>query len=234
MAHEALSKEERQKLLLSVGTHRGQRPLSPVEVAQLFSRMLAAGQTLADCARASNLEGTTWVSRFLRLLDLPDSVRHLVDWGSNVGSVTFSSATEIARLEGNEKDLLAQGALLHRLSGVEVRQVVQLRKRSNRSLQACIDEVIGMRPTVERRYLYMGAITDKSLATRLGALSQYHRDEMLQKAVGSVLGRLQLFVTKLGPARFTVVGADEFGKQMKERGDAFEREINAALLKAVA
>ena len=43
-----LSQEEHQRLLLSVGTHRGQRPLSPIEVASLFAKVLAAGGSLSD------------------------------------------------------------------------------------------------------------------------------------------------------------------------------------------
>ena len=77
-----LSSQERQGLLLSVGTHRGQRSLSPVEVANIFAKVLAAGGRCPTAPRAARLEGTTIVARFLRLLKLPKSVRHLVDWGA--------------------------------------------------------------------------------------------------------------------------------------------------------
>ena len=84
-----LSPQELQGLLLSVGTHRGKRLLSPVEVANLFAKVTSEGGRLGDCARAAQLEGTTMVGRFLRLLKLPESVRHLVDWGSNPGAIGF-------------------------------------------------------------------------------------------------------------------------------------------------
>ncbi len=87
MGIDTLTNEERRQLLLSVGTHRGQRPLSPFEVAELFARAISKGATLAECAAAASLEGTTWVSRFLRLLKLPSTVTHLVDWGGGSGTI---------------------------------------------------------------------------------------------------------------------------------------------------
>src|SRR5687767_2612557 len=123
MTTDVLSERERQRLLLSVGTHRGQRPLSPVEVANLYAKMINAGASLSDCARASNLEGPTWVTRFLQLLKLPESVRHLIVFGGGAGTISFSTGAEIAKLENDaEEETLIRAALSHRLSGSEVRQ----------------------------------------------------------------------------------------------------------------
>jgi len=232
MAVDALSQDERQRLLLSVGTHRGQRPMSPVEVANLYAKMIKAGASLSDCARASNLEGPTWVSRFLQLLTLPESVRHLVVFGGSAGTISFSTAAEIARLENDaEEEVLVRDTLTHRLSGSEVRQVVQLRKRSQRSLQDCLDEVIGMRPRVDKRYLYIGAITGAALKSALGAMPQQQRDVLLQKAVRTVLGGTPLTLVKLGTDRFTLVGDAAFGDVTAVKKDSLEQEINDALLR---
>jgi len=229
-----LSLEERQRLLLSVGTHRGQRPLSPVEVALLYEKILEGGGTLTDCANASNLEGTTWVSRFLRLRSLPESVRHLVDWGGNPGSVTFSSATEIARLDNEvDQETLAHGLLQHGLSGGEVRQIVQLRKRSKRALKDCLDEVIGMRPQIETRYVYVGAVTEAAIQTKLGGLTQRERDDVLRDIAQQVLGGTSIGLAKLGTGRFTLVGDAKFGERMTAKRETLEQEINEALGKAV-
>lgn len=230
VAPDVLSQGERQRLLLSVGTHRGERPLSPVEVANLYTKMINAGASLSDCARASNLEGTTWVGRFLQLLKLPEAVRHLVVFGGGAGTISFSTAAEVARLEDHEEEeALVQGALTHRLSGSEVRQVVQLRRRSKRSLQECLTEVIGMRPRVEKRFLYVGAITDARLKYKIGAMSQHERDQLLQRAIDAVLGANTLTLAKLGSDRFTLVGAAAFGEKMSTKKDSLEQEINDAL-----
>src|SRR5207245_8667337 len=125
-----LTADEYKKLILSVGTHRGKRLISPVEAAVLFEKARAAGAPLADCAKAVQLEGPTWVGRFLNLLKLPEDVRHLVDWGAGPGAVTFTSAADIARLDDSDDRRSAiQAALAHNLSTKEVRQLVQLRKR---------------------------------------------------------------------------------------------------------
>lgn len=228
-----LSPQERQGLLLSVGTHKGRRTLSPVEVATIFSKILAAGGSMADCARAAHLEGTTIVARFLRLLKLPESVRHLVDWGSSPGTVGFSTGAELARLENEaEEEDVVRGVLTYRLSGSEVRQVVQLRKRSKRPIKACLEEVVGMRPRVEKRYVYVGAVTDLSLKYSLQTMTQQQRDDLLAGAMKNVLPVKNLAVTRLAPERFTVVGGAEFGDAMNQKKESLEREINDALAKA--
>lgn len=232
MSVDVLSQQERQRLLLSVGTHRGQRPLSPVEVANLFAKVIAAGGSLSDCARAASLEGTTIVSRFLRLLKLPEAAWHLVGWGSVAGTIGFSSGAEIARLEDDaEEDALVNGVLTNRLSGSEVRQVVQLHKRSKRPLQDCLNEVVGMRPRVEKRYVYVGAVTNDALKKALAAMTQQQRDQLLSTAVGAVMGAKGLALTRLGTDRFTLVGAADFGQAINRQKDSLEREINDALVR---
>jgi hypothetical protein len=232
MSVKGLSQEEHQWLLLSVGTHRGQRKLSPIEVASLFAKVLAGGGSLSDCAKAASLEGTTQVSRFLRLQKLPESVWHLVGWGSVAGTIGFSSGAEIARLEDDaEEEALVNGVLTNRLSGSEVRQVVQLRKRSKRSLDDCLNEVVGMRPRVEKRYVYVGAVTTDALKKSLAAMTQAERDQLLGKVVGAVMGAKGLALTRLGTDRFTLVGSADFGEAINRQKDSLEQEINAALLK---
>ncbi|MGE0702451.1 MAG: hypothetical protein AB7P22_00800 [Vicinamibacterales bacterium] len=228
-----LSAQERQGLLLSVGTHRGKRSLSPVEVATLFAKILAAGGSLSDCARAARLEGTTMVGRFLRLLKLPESVRHLVDWGTSPGMIGPSAGSELARLEdAAEEEEVVKGVLTYRLSGSEVRQVVQLRKRSKRPVDDCLNEVVGMRPRIEKRYVYVGAVTSPALKGSLGSMTQRERDEFLAGAIRGVLDVKSLAVIRLGPDRFTLVGGASFGEAMTQKKDSLEQEINDALLRA--
>ena len=228
-----LSPQERQGLLLSVGTHRGQRSVSPVEVANIFAKLLAAGGSLSDCAHAARLEGTTIVARFLRLLKLPESVRHLVDWGSSSGTIGFSTGAELARLDDDrEEEEVVRGVLTHRLSGSEVRQIVQLRKRSQRPIGECLSEVVGMRPRVEKRYVYIGAVTIPALKDSLQSMTQRERDTLLGDAVKGVLDIRDLTVKRLAPERFTLVGGADFGEAMNRKKDSLEREVNDALQKA--
>ncbi len=234
MAIRGLSDDERRLLLLSVGTHKGRRPLSPVEVALLFQKAVEAGSTLADCADAARLEGTTWVSRFLRLIKLPSTVTHLVDWGGGSGTVGLYNASEIARLDNAaDEEKVIESVLANKLKVAEVRQVVQLRQRSHRPVEICLDEVLKMRPRIEKRHVYIGAVTNPSLKQKLGRMTQQERDELFTRALLSITSTVTFAVEKLGPERFTLVGNEDFGKLISERKDLLEHEINENLLREI-
>lgn len=222
-----LTADEYKKLILSVGTHRGKRLISPVEAALLFDKAKRAGASPADCAKAVQLEGPTWVGRFLNLLALPEDVRHLVDWGRAPGAVTFTSAADIARLDDPEDRRAAmQATLTHNLSTKEVRQLVQLRKRAPRTIAECVEGVLKMRPQIHVRHVFIGAVT-KDLWDRLRGLGQYARDEVFAGIVkrtvgGEVSGRL-------GAERFTLVGGQAFATVIAEKKDTLEHDINEGL-----
>ena len=225
-----LSPQERRGLLLSVGTHRARRLLSPVEVANLFAKILAGGGSLDDCADAARLEGTTIVTRFMRLLKLPRAVRHLVDWGSRPGTIGFSAGSELARLDDEaDEEVVGRSILVHRLSGSEVRQVVQLRRRSERSIDECVKEVVETRVRIERRYVYIGAVTIPALRAVLQMMTQGQRDELLVSAIKRVLTAKDIAVSRLGPEQFTLVGGEDFGSAMSQMKDVLEQKVNSAL-----
>jgi hypothetical protein len=231
MGTDALTNDERRQLLLSVGTHRGRRPLSPFEVAGLFEKAISRGATLGECAAAASLEGTTWVSRFLRLLKLPSTVTHLIDWGGGSGTIGLSNASEIARLEdGGDEEKVIRSVLANRLNVSEVRQVIQLRKRSNRLIDACLEEVLKLRPHIEKRYLLIGAITNAMVKDKLAPMTQHQRDEVLIRVMAKYEKGFALSVRKLGLERFTLVGDDRFGKFISDKKDILEQEINDAVL----
>ena len=73
-----LSAYELRQLILSVGTHRSDRPLSPIEVAKLMRRALDMGETRKTLAGRLLLDDSSIIGRFMRLLSLPVQVQHLV------------------------------------------------------------------------------------------------------------------------------------------------------------
>lgn len=229
MGLELLSPEERKRLLISIGTHRGERALSPVEVAGLLERALSDGTSLASCASAVGLESTSQLSRFLSLLSLPDDVRHLVNWGRSGVGIAFTSAFELSRLEDATDQREAVRAVLeHDFNSSEVRQLVQARKRSARTLEDCVATVLKMRPQVEVRHVFIGSILKPSLRDRLRSLSQQQRDEMLQSVLKT--GPDDINATgRLGPQHFTLVGGSSLGTAIRTRKDELERQINQAL-----
>lgn len=228
MVFAALTPDERKGLLLSVGTHRAKRPLTPVEVGELLGRAVRAGDTMADCAEAVHLDGTSQVGRFVALLKLPSEVRHLVDWGKSDETLAFTAAYEVARLsEPHDQIRAAQAVLSHGLSTGEVRQVVQARKRSGKDIDACIASILGMRPTVDVHHVFLGKILDADLKRRLERLTQAERDALLKAALAKDFSAMKVG-GRLGADRFTLVGGAELGEAVKQK-DELEARLNNVL-----
>lgn len=205
-------------LRMSVGYGRQQlgRPLSPVEVGWLLRRAENHGASRAESAGKVGLDGTG-VGRFLRLTELPPEVQGWVGWGAGRGFVGFSSANELVRLRNPaEQRVVAEAVLSKRLTSKEVRQVVQLNERSGRAADDCVAEVVGMRPVVEKRYVFIGTVDDEEVVAALGLLTQAKRDALLAAGIDA-LG-LQGASGRLGPTIFTLVGDEEFGRSLERVG----------------
>lgn len=214
-----LSDLELGRLRMSVGygTHKTGRPLSPIEVANYFQRSKEAGESLANIAKKSHLKSTSIVASFLQLLTLPEEIRHLVEWGQAKGAIGFSAARELAKIKGlKSQRMVSQFIISDGLNSKEVRQVVQLQRRANRPIVECIREILGMRPKIKRRFVFVGAITNDSVKNHLHALSQTQRDSIFK----DVIGRLHLLgaTGRLGDFSFTLVGGDRFNSAMNYIG----------------
>jgi len=131
-----LSPAEQKALILSVGTHRAKRELTPCEVAALYQRALLSGASKAQCSEETHL-GTTWIARFLSLLQLDPTVRHLVGWGQTEDTLAFTAAVDISRIPREEHEYLFRRALENSIRSKEIQQVVQIRlRRSDQSRTA--------------------------------------------------------------------------------------------------
>ena len=229
-----LSSLELGRLRLSVGygTHKKGRPMSPMEVAALIRRAIDQGESLEQCASAMQLAGTGHIGRFLRILDLPEDMRHLVDWGAGRNFIGFTAAVELAKVRDSVAErAIAEAILGHGLNSKEVRQVAQLLRRSGKTVEGCIKEVVGMRPRVERRYVFIGTLTDDCIA-RLDGLGQSARDDALSSAIRG-LG-LSDAAGKLGERFFTLVGGECFDASMRSvGGEAIEARIRKHIVENV-
>jgi len=70
----------KQRLIMSVGTHRRSRPLSPTEVSEGLMALEAEGMSAGDIARMLQLEGTSMLGRFSRLRKLSPRVEEDRKW----------------------------------------------------------------------------------------------------------------------------------------------------------
>lgn len=230
-----ISQEELGRLIMSVGYGRQKRgrPLSPVEVGSLIRRAREAGASLSECAEAIHLNGTGHIGRFLQILNLPSDLRHLVDWGASNKTIGFSTAVELSRFRDDaDQRFVANAILEEKLKAKEVQQVRQLRFRSHRPIEECVREVVGMRPTVEKRYVFIGSLISPQITGALADLKQEERDSILESGLKAM--ELHNATGRLGLRFFTLVGDSEFNKSMMELGKEnlealIKRQISKAL-----
>ena len=229
---QGLPPDSRRDLLLSVGSHRGTRPLSPEEVAKAFKVAIDAGSTLPDLAAAVHFDGTSMITRFVRLLGLPGDVLRVVNWGQAPETISFTAASEVSRLKNaDEKLTLANSALEFSLTTSEIKSIVQMRLRSKQPLLDCLKAIQDLRPSTIRRQVLIGSVTAESLRTLLQTLSQNERDEALMRALNSVLPIGHLVRGRLGPDRFTLTTEDaSAGKAIVGLPGGFEHGVTVAIL----
>ena len=224
-----LTSEEHQALLRSVGTHRGDRVLSPLEVGRLLTKAIATGTTRKECADSLHL-GQTQVANFIKLLSLAQDIQHLADWGSSTdASISFSSLAEIARLREPDQIEATNAILQHQLTWKEVRQLVQLADRSKKAMGQCIDEVLRLRPQLEIRHLFVGAVTAKSLRQYLSTLLQRERNKLMESAMETLLGHEGLVSGRLGAHNFTILSSQDLSTLVGLEPDEIEGTVNEAI-----
>ena len=219
----------RLRMSVGYGTHKKGRILSPIEVGSLLSKACKEGASLGDCATAIHL-GKSQVSRFLQILNLPQDIQHLVDWGASKNFIGFSSAVELARLKDvDDQRAVANSILADGLNSKEVRQVGQLLTRSERPICECIKEVLCMRPTIEKRYVFIGSLVDQNVEKALLELTQMERDSILKLGIEH-LG-LKGASGRLGKRFFALVGNESFNESIKDIG---KENIEARLRSHIA
>jgi len=228
-----LPSEEYKDLILSVGTHRGQRRLSPTEVSDLFQKARNHGASLHDCAQAVHLT-TSMVSRFLKLQKLSIELKHLVDWGQANSVISFTSAFEISRLNEDEQGFVSEEILEHGLTKTEVQQVVQLRRRSKKDIKTCVNEILQLRPIICKRYVFIGSILKEDLKSFVRKIKQQDRDRLLSESLDAIFPDVSFFSARLGLDNFTIVTNDAGATVLNAEGEGFfEEKINTSLAKAI-
>lgn len=229
-----LSPFETRQLILSIGTHKTERALSPVEVARHLQKALDSGENRVEIAERLHLKGTSMIGRFLRLLSLPIQVQRLINWGSDPTSLSFQAASEIARLAVPQEQIaLAKAALESQLNKSDIVQVVQIHQRSNKSIDNCIKSVLKQRPIVERRHLIAGELCCEELKTKLKQTSQLIRDNLLQSVLERHIPNVSPLGIKLRDGYFLIVGDDQLHSQVMALSDDFEKTITEYLIEGV-
>jgi hypothetical protein len=226
-----LSVNEMRDLIISVGTHRGQRKLLPINVAKLIQKSLISGSSLDEVSEQITLSKRV-IQKFISLLSLPIEIQSVVGWGSDPTTISFTAAAEIARLEAeNEKQILAKAALETSISVPEMKQVVQIRKRSGKSIDQSIEAVLKQRVEIERRHLIIGKLISEDLLAQIPVISQSDRNQLLSRVlVQNGFGKATYGV-KLSEEFFYIVGDEEYHRRIVSLPNGFENAITDFLLK---
>lgn len=227
-----LSPSEVRQLILSVGTHKSERPLSPVEVAKLMEKTLKAGEKRNEIADRLYLDDSTIIGRFIRLLSLPDHVKQFIGWGSNPATVSFTAASEIARLNSTQdQSALAKLALENQFNKSEIIQVVQIQQRSERSIEDSVKAVLDQRPVIEKRHIIIGNLQSERLKDDLKQIPQLERNNLLQSALDRYGPNIPRLGSKLGSGYFLLVGDDLFHAAIMSLPEGFEKSITKYLIR---
>ena len=197
----ALTPEEQQDLIMSVGVHKKSRRLSPCQVSRLL-RKASTQQSLQDVALDVDLRDDTVLRKFMSLERLPPEIQALVSWGTQPGSISFSVAAEIARVDSIvEIGQLAAAAVEHRLSKEETRSVIQRQRRAGISLDQALGEILKLRPIVERQHIFLGFLSedvDEELARR-----------SIRRNLASLVGAQNVLAVKCRSQKFSIVLTSE-------------------------
>ena len=224
-----LTREEYRDLTLSIGTHRGTRRLSPIEVARLLEKALEAGATRRECAAELGVGGTQ-VGTFLKLLDLASEIQHFADWrGAKSASIPFSTLAELSRLSPHDQVDAVKSVLRHDLTWKEVVQLVQMADRSEQGIRECIAKVLKLRPQIEIRHLFVGAITSESLQRYLDSLSQSDRDRLIKQTFVRVVGTDYEIRGRLGTKEFTILSRHDLPRLLNLEPDELQQTVNDLL-----
>lgn len=220
----------KQNLILSVGTHRKKRILTPIEVAEAIVQLRDSGMSTDDIRELLMLKDNTVIFNFERLLKLSPEIQHLIDWGQGTSTIAFSSASEIAKLKDfSEQKLITDYIIKERLTKKEVVQIIQSKKRSNKPLIICIEDAINLRPKIERKFVYIGVIINKNLLLILQNKSQLQRDLYFKEALDNEIPKSIQWEGRLGKDRFTLVGSEDFAIIIQKMTPGFEEKINSLL-----
>ena len=145
--------------------------------------------------------------------------------------MSFTAAYEIARLDSTqEQSALAKAALANQLNKFEIRQVVQIRRRSRKSIESCVKAVLNQRPVIERRHVIIGELRSEKLKKELKQIPQLERNNLLQSILDQYVPTTPYLGCKLGDVHFFLVGDDQFHAAIVSLPSGFEKSITKYLM----
>lgn len=155
-------------LILSVKTHEKERPLEPIEVSKYIERLIKElpSENLLQISRRLHLNGDSQTKSFLKLLDLPEKVHYLLGWKVHQEEkIPFTTAVVLSDLDNKDDiEYVLKAGLEHKFTKNEAQRIVQHKKKfPEKSIDACIEEVLKIRPVIEKGYLIINVLKENIL-----------------------------------------------------------------------
>ena len=211
-------------IIYSVGTHRSGRRLSPIEVSEGFMIAKKQGMSVKEISDLVDLD-SSMVGRFIKLSNISLNIKHLIDWGWSDTTISFSVASELSSL--------SDSVLEYSLVKSEVIRILQIKKRSGKTIDQCVGEIIKMRPEIVKRYLFAGVITDQKLQNYISEISQLKRDDHFNKLLIEKIPPDIKWSARLGKKIFSIVGGVELNNFLRKLDPDYEEIINKGLLEKI-
>jgi hypothetical protein len=178
-------------LLLSVNTHKKERPLEPIEVSQLIMNLKSeTNESWSEVGTRIGI-GTDQINAFRKLSVLPKQVFYAIGWGDTKDEkLAFTTAAIIADLDKESDRLtLCKIALTNRLKKEEATRVVQLKKKNDlKSIEQCVEDVLKLRPIVETGYIIVSSLQTATLE-KLGSLAD-KMNKKLENLIIDLIGKV--------------------------------------------
>jgi hypothetical protein len=210
-----LQRNEWQDLVLSVNIHRKTRRLSPSTTAILLSRA-SSHSSPNELAEALGFKEPSTLRKIMSLKSLPPEIADVVEWGERRGSLSMSSAAEITRLE--DMDLMrkvAHAAIQSSMTKEEIRQIVQMKTRSNASIEDCIRNALATRPLIERNELILGSLLTEKAKRSVAELGTEAIGRKIQNLMARQFPAVVSKALRVSEERFSLLLSDEDSRQLR-------------------
>ena len=111
----------------------------------------------------------------------------------------------------------------------ETQEVVQLVLSGTADLPNAISRTIQARPKFDRKFVFVGALTDRTLLDSLSAKTQSERDTLLSGLLEQLLPSGVQYTSRLGKTKFIVTGSEDLQSVFRRLPKGFEFELNRLL-----
>lgn len=150
---EELEPEEWALVLASIGTHRRERPIDPVTLAEMFER---TPWTNEEIAKRLSVTSRT-VVMFKHLLCLPENIRALLQ----TGKISIDEGDKLSTLKKDtfSQQLLAKAITDGAIGADLVKSAVRFKNRNpDLPIGNCIDMALKAKPTIEKRHILVTSV----------------------------------------------------------------------------